>query len=323
MAPLVSIIVPVYRVEAYLAKCIDSIRAQTLRDFELILIDDGSPDNCGAMCDRYAAEDARIRVVHQSNQGLAAVRNAGLREVTGRFVGFVDSDDWIEPDMYEVLVRQIERDASDIAICSIWNGPEDRQSAAHRSGSIQVLERDQFVRMISEDVVITNHVPNKLFRRELLTGSYFEEGRYFEDIFFFTTLLPRVSKVSYVDAPKYHYVQRHDGISGSNKPASRWDRYDACKERRAWIASRYPELDEYAAAALIRPGFSLYDGFALDLGVPAAQAEQVVADFKDVWPKIRSTALLPVTLRMKARFMMKQPVAYRMIRRLFDFCWPA
>jgi glycosyltransferase involved in cell wall biosynthesis len=323
MAPLVSIIVPVYGAEAYLAKCIDSILAQTLRDFELILIDDGSPDKCGEICDRYAAEDSRIRVLHTSNKGVAAARNVGLREVTGRFVGFVDSDDWIEPDMYDVLFRQIERDASNIAICSIWYGPEGRQVAPHRSRLIQVIDGYQFAQMISDDVVITNHLCNKLFRQEVLAGCSFPDGRHFEDVSFFTTLLPRISKVSYVEVPKYHYVQRRDGICGANKPASRWDRYESCRERRAWVRSRYPELDVYAAASLIRPGFSLYDGFALGLGVPDTQAGQVVMDFKDVWPKIRNTALLPVTLRMKARFMMKQPSVYGMIRRLFNFCWPA
>lgn len=322
MEPLISIIVPVYGTEAYLGKCIDSILAQTLRDFELILIDDGSPDKCGAICDRYAAEDARIRVIHTPNNGVAAARNAGLREVTGRFVGFVDSDDWIEPDMYEVLFRQMERDASDIAICSMWYGFAGRQVAPHRSGSVQVMDGCQFAERISEDVVITNHLCNKLFRREILAGCHFPAGRDYEDVSFFTTLLPRISKVSYVELPKYHYVQRRDGICGSNKPASRWARYEGCRERRAWILSRYPALDRYTAASLIRPGFALYDGFVVGLGVPATQAKQVMMDFKEMWPGISANALLPPTLRMKVRFMIQQPVVYGVVRRLFNFCWP-
>lgn len=317
MAPLVSIIVPVYGAEAFLAKCVDSILAQTLREFELILIDDGSPDKCGAMCDDYAAKDARIRVVHTPNRGVAAARNAGLREAKGRYVGFVDSDDWIEPDMYAVLFRQIERDASDVAICSIWYGPAGRQAAPRRSGSCEVIDGKRFVEMISDDVVITNHLCNKLFRRELLEGCWFIEGRHFEDVSFFTTLLPRISKASYVDVPLYHYVERPDGICGSGKPASRWDRYESCRERRAWIVSNHPEFDGYAAASLIRPGISLYDGFVLGLGVPEAQAKQVLEEFEALWPRIRTNTLLPATLRMKAWVMMKRPAIYGAIRRRF------
>ena len=322
MGPLISIIVPVYRVEAYLGKCIDSILAQTLRDLELILVDDGSPDRCGALCDDYAAKDSRIRVLHTTNQGVAMARNAGLELATGRFIGFVDSDDWIEPDMYDVLWCQIEHDASDIAVCSMWYGFAGKQVAPHRSGLVQVMDGYRFAEMISEDVVITNHLCNKLFRREILAGCHFPAGREYEDVALFTLLLPRISKVSYVELPKYHYVQRRDGICGLNKPASRWARYESCRERRAWIISRYPELDRYAAASLIRPGFVVYDGFVVGLGVPAAQAKQVVADFEGVWPAIRTTTLLPITLRLKVRFMTQQPVVYGAVRRLFNFCGP-
>lgn len=112
-----SIIVPVYKVEKYLPKCIDSILAQTFKDFELILIDDGSPDNCGKICDEYAEKDNRIVVIHQENAGVSAARNAGLDIATGTYIGFVDSDDWIEPDMYEVLINTAKCKNADVAVC--------------------------------------------------------------------------------------------------------------------------------------------------------------------------------------------------------------
>ena len=106
--PLLSIIVPVYDVERYLPKCIDSILAQTFTDFELILVEDGSPDNCPALCDAAAAKDARIRVIHQKNGGLSAARNAGLDAARGKWIGFVDSDDYIAPEMYEALYKAVK-----------------------------------------------------------------------------------------------------------------------------------------------------------------------------------------------------------------------
>ena len=116
-APLLSIIVPVYKVENYLQKCIDSILAQTFTDFELILVEDGSPDGCPALCDAAAAKDARIRVLHQKNGGLSAARNAGLDVARGEWIGFVDSDDYIAPEMYETLYKAVQSTGADLALC--------------------------------------------------------------------------------------------------------------------------------------------------------------------------------------------------------------
>ena len=116
-APLLSIIVPVYKVENYLPKCIDSILAQTFTDFELILVEDGSPDNCPALCDAAAEKDARVRVIHQKNGGLSAARNAGLDAARGAWIGFVDSDDYIAPEMYEVLHQAVQSTGADLALC--------------------------------------------------------------------------------------------------------------------------------------------------------------------------------------------------------------
>ena len=108
--PLISVIVPVYKVEPYLARCIDSILAQTFTDFELILIDDGSPDNCGRICDEYSQKNNRIQVIHKENGGLSSARNAGMEICKGDYIYFIDSDDWIEPDMYEKLDLSSKQD---------------------------------------------------------------------------------------------------------------------------------------------------------------------------------------------------------------------
>lgn len=123
--PELSIIVPVYKVEKYLPRCIDSILAQTFGDFELILIDDGSPDGCGRICDEYAQKDKRIVVIHQKNMGVSAARNAGLDIARGRYIGFVDSDDWIEPQMYEVMMDAIRENGADMAVCGVRYADED------------------------------------------------------------------------------------------------------------------------------------------------------------------------------------------------------
>ena len=116
--PKISVIVPVYKVEPYLRKCLDSIINQTYRNLQIILVDDGSPDNCGAICDEYASKDSRIEVIHQENGGVSAARNAGLKLAAGDYIGWVDSDDWIEPDMYAYMLENMQKYEADIAVCS-------------------------------------------------------------------------------------------------------------------------------------------------------------------------------------------------------------
>ena len=117
--PLISIIVPVYKVENYLDRCVQSLVDQTWSNLEIILVDDGSPDNCGAMCDAWAARDNRIKVIHKENGGLSDARNAGMAIASGTYMGFVDSDDYISSDMYQLLYDRMAADGSDIAACGV------------------------------------------------------------------------------------------------------------------------------------------------------------------------------------------------------------
>lgn len=153
--PELSIIVPVYKVEKYLPRCIDSILVQTFGDFELILIDDGSPDGCGRICDEYARKDKRIVVIHQKNMGVSAARNAGLDIARGRYIGFVDSDDWIEPQMYEVMMDAIRENGADMAVCGVRYADEDGKFTRADRLSEGVYSRDGLL----EDVFA---MPNKL-----------------------------------------------------------------------------------------------------------------------------------------------------------------
>lgn len=116
---LISVIVPVYKVEQYLEKCVNSITAQTYSNLEIILVDDGSPDKCGDICDSLAEKDKRIKVIHKMNGGLSSARNAGIDIATGQYIGFVDSDDFIEPEMYEKLLKLIKQEGTKLAVCAV------------------------------------------------------------------------------------------------------------------------------------------------------------------------------------------------------------
>lgn len=206
--PVISIIVPVYNVEKYLPKCIDSILAQTLKDIEIILVDDGSPDNCGMICDRYAELDSRIVVIHKPNGGISSARNDGIAAARADIIGFVDSDDWVEPEMFEKLVSALEKNGSDIAICNV---SYDYLDHSHPSSVIieneKVYSRDDALRLLVEDRMIHNYVWDKIFRKSVLSVP-FPEGKTFEDILVMIQWFANSNKLVTIPYVGYHYVQR-------------------------------------------------------------------------------------------------------------------
>lgn len=187
-----SIIVPVYKVEKYLPKCIDSILAQTFRDFELILIDDGSPDNCGAICDEYAARDSRIKVIHQENAGVSAARNAGLDIATGTYLGFVDSDDWIESEMYETMIATAKEKQVDVVVCGFRIFKDDGSYIGRSNACEGIFTSEQLHASI---YTVPNPLDgvcwNKLFLRERIENICFpvDIPRYEDTIYLFNCFL--------------------------------------------------------------------------------------------------------------------------------------
>lgn len=211
--PKISVIVPVYRVEPYLRKCVESIVHQTYRNLEIILVEDGSPDSCGAICDEYAARDGRVQVIHKPNGGVASARNAGLAASTGEWIGWVDSDDWIEPDMYEYLLRLALLHHADLVQCGIWfeeDGKRPRQAASPGEASV-CMDRKAFSPREWER--LSNQVYNKLYRRTALEDVTFNSAYPIgEDLLFVCSVLRNAGRVALGEQVKYHYRQREDSI---------------------------------------------------------------------------------------------------------------
>lgn len=210
--PEISIIVPVYNVEKYFKNCIESILSQTFKDFELILVDDGSTDSSGNICDEYAKKDNRIKVIHQGNKGQASARNRGLDISRGKYIGFVDSDDTIHPRMYEILYDLIIKSNSDISFCSYkYTFSTDRKDNIN----INIKEINQIsnIQAISnlfdKNIGVKLVVPwNKLYNKELFKNIRFETGRLHEDEFMAHRILYNCKKITYVDNELYYYLQR-------------------------------------------------------------------------------------------------------------------
>lgn len=218
METAISVIVPVYRVEKYLPACIDSILNQTFTDFELILVDDGSPDRCPEICDEVARRDARVRVIHQANAGLSAARNAGIEAAHGAWLSFVDSDDYIAPHFCEKLYQTAQRTNADCVMCSVQNVDESGKlidSALMRVAD-EVKTGQEVLRKIGRDDVTPYLTAwNKLYRRKLFNTLRYPAGRQNEDVFVFAELFCQVQRVVCVAEPLYFYRKRIGSIMNS------------------------------------------------------------------------------------------------------------
>ncbi|MBQ1356249.1 MAG: glycosyltransferase [Solobacterium sp.] len=238
---MISIIVPVYKVEKYLHQCIDSILNQTFTDLEILLVDDGSPDRCGEICDRYQAQDSRIRVFHTDNHGLSAARNLGIKNAHGAYIGFVDSDDWIEPQMYEILLNSLEEFQADVSACNYIQEYENRSVKTMYPAAVYT-GRDCAACLI--DGKISSVAWNKLFRAKLLDENTFPEGRNYEDVFSMHKILFNADRTVAVSAAQYHYRKREDSIIKTNSARNLIDFADAHLARYAFFTDEHPEYSD-------------------------------------------------------------------------------
>ena len=225
----VSIIVPVYKVEPYLRRCVDSILHQTYSDFELILVDDGSPDRCGAMCDEYALTDARVKVIHRENGGLAAARNSGVDYVmsnsTSEYVAFVDSDDWVELNYLETLVDGV---ATGVDVSCVTFASVDSHNIRHvryPDEGWKILSPEEY--WVGDDTGNQISAWGKLYRKSLFGGVRYPEGRLMEDAFTTPRLLFKADRIAMRESPLYNYFVNSDSIMRSAWSLRKLDEVDA------------------------------------------------------------------------------------------------
>ncbi len=232
LQPLISVIVPVYKVEKYLEACIVSITNQTYQNLEIFLVDDGSPDNCGAICNKAAELDDRIVVIHQKNQGQSVARNVALDRAKGEYLAFVDSDDALANDMLEYLYEGILRTDSDIALCGFQKIMQNKTMNENSFDSETIFIGRDVLEMMIVDEKIGSQPCNKLYRAELFENLRFPQGRIFEDIALMHHVFARAKQIVCLPECKYLYTI-HEG-STSYSVGAKWE-YDLFKA----FADRY------------------------------------------------------------------------------------
>lgn len=242
---LISIIIPVYKVEKYLEKCIQSVINQTYKNIQIILVDDGSPDNCGKICDEYAERDQRIEVIHKSNGGLSDARNKGLEIAKGEYIGFVDSDDYIEADMYEVLYNLLKQYNADVSICNFYTVSQEKIAIKNADNGIKEYNRIEILKEILLDNNIQSYAWNKLYKKELFDEIKYPVGKKYEDIGTTFYLLEKCNKVVVTGKPEYYYINRQDSIVNNVTETTITDYIELIIQRYDYIEENIKELSSY------------------------------------------------------------------------------
>lgn len=243
MLPLISVIVPIYKVEDYLHRCVESIMNQTYRKLEIILVDDGSPDNCPALCDKYAKKDSRVKVIHKKNGGLSDARNAGMEVATGEYISFIDSDDYIAADFFEILYNTMQSENSDIAECSVVKFYEDNHFDKYSDDNkiTSYSNQDALSGLISENP-FKQHVWNKLYKADLVLDIPYAVGKLNEDEFWTYQIFGRAEKITRINKTMYYYFQRESSIMGNTYNLRRLDALEGKVNRQKYIEENYSDL---------------------------------------------------------------------------------
>lgn len=244
MEEKISIVIPVYNVENYVDECIESVVRQTYQNLEIIIVNDGSTDESGRKCDSWAVRDARIRVIHQKNGGLSEARNTGISAATGAYIGFVDGDDVVFPDMYDMLYRILKKENAQISCCKpkkdICFHLEKKSNP--EEFSTRLFDADAAMRslVLEEDILVT--VWNKLYSRAVMEGLSFEKGRYHEDEFWSYQVIARADRIVSVDGELYGYRQRPNSLMTRSYSLKHLDLLDARVNRLLFLEKNNPEL---------------------------------------------------------------------------------
>ena len=254
MEKLVSIIVPIYNVAEYLDKCVQTITGQTYKNIEIILVDDGSTDDCPAMCDAYSVKDERIKVIHKKNGGLSDARNAGIEIAKGEYFAFIDSDDYVAEDFIETLLKACEDNDCKIAQCSSINVSDNNGIGESREYTVKILSGYDMIKRIYEDgTADTIVIWSKLYRRELFNGIRFPFGKLHEDEFTDYKLFDKCSKVAVVDKKLYFYRVNPDSIVRRKYSLKRMSILEALEERKQYFENKgYAELVSLTNAAYVK-----------------------------------------------------------------------
>ena len=311
----ISVVVPVYNVEKYLKRCVDSIVQQTMQDIEIILVDDGSKDNSGLICDECAKKDERIIVIHKENGGLSSARNVGIEVAKAPYIAFVDSDDYIDKDMYEKLYKDITSEMADVAMCGLchcYEGKEIEKKSVIERGCIN---DEQAIKMVMEGKKATVSAINKLYKIGLFDKVKYPVGKLTEDAFVIVELLMQTKKIVYTTEEMYYYVHRKGSITTSGFKKKDLNVLEAYLKNYKLIKENYPDIIDVAKMRYMWAHFYVLDKMMLSAnGIDKEIENKIISGLKKNYkfiikdPRFNKSRKIAMTLLMINRKLYKMCV---------------
>lgn len=311
MHDLISVIIPVYKVEKYLCRCVDSVLEQTYTNMEIILVDDGSPDNCPVMCDEYARQDSRVKVIHQENAGLSGARNAGIDMAQGQWLAFVDSDDYLTADFLERLYQACVDTGSSLSVCR-WEYVRGETIPEHGTGETRVYTgREMLANLYVPDGAYFVVAWNKLYRKELFEDIRYPLGRIHEDEATTYRIYDKVKKAAYVDRSLYGYFVTPVSITRGFNP-KRMDWVTAVAERLDFFEQKgYTELMVPGLQALADGSIDIWFGLRDQLPGSEKQQEEIRTLIREGLRCVKKYGKFPLRTEIGYRLFLTWPGLYR------------
>lgn len=311
MHDLISVIIPVYKVEKYLCRCVDSVLEQSYTNMEIILVDDGSPDNCPVMCDEYARQDSRVKVIHQENAGLSGARNAGIDMAQGQWLAFVDSDDYLAADFLERLYQACVDTGSSLSVCR-WEYVRGETIPEHGTGETRVYTgREMLANLYVPDGAYFVVAWNKLYRKELFEDIRYPLGRIHEDEATTYRIYDKVKKAAYVDRSLYGYFVTPVSITRGFNP-KRMDWVTAVAERLDFFEQKgYTELMVPGLQALADGSIDIWFGLRDQLPGSEKQQEEIRTLIREGLRRVKKYGKFPLRTEIGYRLFLTWPGLYR------------
>lgn len=317
MEPLISVIVPVYNVEEYLNKCVESIVNQTYKNLEILLIDDGSPDSCPEMCDDWAEKDSRIRVIHKENGGLSSARNMGLDNCSGDYVGFIDSDDWIDLNFFETLYNNLKKDGADISVVGVWKVYENGMKSQTEKFTKRTFSREETLHnFLYFKNNLAGGVTDKIFKIELFDDVRFPLGLIAEDRYVHAVIYSKINKLVFDPVPMYYYLTRENSICTSGLNSHTFDRIEITKMICKYLES-INYTDKKAVEYFKMKGYHDVLYKLLTINAPKKYIKEYMRKTRKYFWKTIGNREIPIGFKMKYSCFCFMPIMYERLKKVF------
>ncbi|WP_270504404.1 glycosyltransferase family 2 protein [Eubacterium limosum] len=298
----ISVIIPVFNVEKFLKKCVDSVVNQTYRNLEIILVDDGSTDNSSKLCDKFKKKDSRIVVIHKKNGGLSDARNIGISKASGKYISFVDSDDFVNLDMYEILHNELVNNGADIAVCGFFECYKNKRIENGFSN------KDKCILTSKEAIVNLDKIfPmawNKLYKKEIFSDIKYPVGKYNEDTFIILKILMKAERIVITNKKLYYYVKRNDSIMTEKFNIKHLDIIEAWKENLKIVKNSFPDIVDLIESRYINSYFQVLDKIIL-----ADQIDEYLDIYTDILNYLKDKKRAQIILN-STYFSIKRKISY-------------